>query len=159
MWWWMIFFSVADVGGCLRSCCCRRVFPFVGSLVGDVDIFRIQGILGRDVVHAFIWYFIMVAFISWISFDYQFRVVTWYSYLIWSHEACYLFRGDGLDHDVMFMFLIPWLELWHWSCFSFLVLSTLIICLILHDSAMLQWSFAWNDWLQVLVDTWRLRWG
>ena len=56
----MIFFSVADVGGCLRSCCCRRVFPFVGSLVGDgifiedVDIFRIQGILGRDVVHAFI---------------------------------------------------------------------------------------------------------
>ena len=71
----MIFFSVADVGGCLRSYCCRRVFPFVGSLFGDLDIFRIQGILGRDVVHAFI-YVIMVAFMSWISLYYQFRVVT-----------------------------------------------------------------------------------
>ena len=39
-------------------------------------------------------------------------------------------RRIWLDHIVMFMFLRPWLELWHWSCFNLFVLSTLIICLI-----------------------------
>ena len=47
--------------------------------------------------------------------------------IVCSYGAYYLFRWDGLDHVVMFMLLRPWLELWHWSWFSFLVLSTLII--------------------------------
>ena len=44
-------------------------------MIEDVDIFRIQGILGRDVVHGFI-YVIMEDFMSWISLYCQFRVVT-----------------------------------------------------------------------------------
>ena len=71
------------------------------------------------------WFHYYVIVYSW----YTFRVVTYYSMFIWSMLS--LLRW--LDHVVMFMFLRPWLELWHWSWFSFLVLSTLIISWILHD--------------------------
>ena len=155
-WHWYFFECLQMLEVCLRSCCCKSAFDIcmvhlVFFICGDGCILRTHRVLGKGLVLSLVWgwfhYYVMVY--SW----YAFRVVTCYSMFIWSMLS--LLRW--LDYVVMFLRL--WLELWHWSWFSFLILSTLIIFLILHDNAMLQWSFAWNDWLQVLVDTWRLRWG
>ena len=116
---------------------------------GDGCILRTHKVPGKGVVYvlSLVWgwfhYYVMVY--SW----YTFRVVTCYSMFIWSMLP--LLRW--LDHVVMFMFLRPWLELWHWSWFSFLVLSTMIISWILHDIAMLHLELAWIDLLNVLMDT------
>ena len=53
------------------------------------------------------WFHFYVMVYSW----YAFRVVTCYSMFVWSMLS--LLRW--LYHVVIFMFLRPWLELWHWS--------------------------------------------
>ena len=92
------------------------------------------------------WFYYYVMVYSW----YAIKVVTCYSMFIWSMLSLWL---RWLNHVVIFMFLRTWLELWHWSWFSFLVLITLIISWILHDIAMLNLELEWIDWLQVLMHT------
>ena len=114
----------------LRSCCCRSTFDicmvhlvlhgmwrwFSWWCMEMVASWGLMGFLVKvwfmflSLVWGWFHYYVMVY--SW----YAFRVVTCYSMFIWSMLS--LLRWLG--HVVMFMFLRPWLELWHWSWFKFL---------------------------------------
>ena len=128
--WCTWFFMVC--GDFFSSCCVEMVasWGLTGFLV-KVWFMILSLVWG--------WFHYYVMVYSW----YVFRVVTCYIMFIWSMLS--LLRW--LDHVVMFMFLRSWLELWHWSWFSFLVLSKLVISWKLHDISMLHLELAWIDWL------------
>ena len=153
---------VAEVSLTFAWCTCylHGVWRWFFMVCGDGCILRAHVVLGKGVVYVFIWHVILgLRMVSLLCHDillihiYNFDML-WYVHM----EHAISFGWGDLDHVIIFMFVRQWLTLWHWSWFSFLVLSTLIICWILHDIAMFHLELAWIGWLYILMDTQRWWW-